>query len=44
MAVDLAWKLGDIVNAGLFVLNIVGLLWFADMIRRGLKDYEEYRV
>jgi len=44
MTVGLAWQLGDIVNAGLFVLNIVGLLWFAGMIRQGLKDYENRRA
>lgn len=44
MKVALVWKLADIVNAGLLIVNILGLLWFVATIRKGLKDYESQRV
>jgi AGCS family alanine or glycine:cation symporter len=44
MTVSLVWKLADIVNAGLLIFNIIGLLWFIGTIRKGLKDYENQRV
>lgn len=37
-------SLADLVNAGLFVVNIVGILWFMTVIRKGLKDYESQRA
>lgn len=40
MTVAMVWELADIVNAGLLVLNVLGLLWFMSMISKGLKDYE----
>ncbi len=44
MTVSIIWKLADIVNAGLLILNILGLVWFVATIRKGLKDYENQRV
>lgn len=44
MKVGLVWDLADIVNGGLLILNIVGLLWFVATIRKGLRDYESQRV
>jgi AGCS family alanine or glycine:cation symporter len=44
MKVALVWDLADIVNAGLLVINILGLLWFVVKIRQGLTDYEGQRV
>jgi alanine or glycine:cation symporter, AGCS family len=43
MKVSLAWDLADIVNAGLLIVNIVGLVWFVGTIRKGLKEYEGER-
>lgn len=43
MKVSLAWDLADIVNAGLLIVNILGLVWFMATIRQGLKDYESQR-
>jgi len=40
MKVDLVWHLADLVNAGLFTLNMLGILWFIGMVRKGLRDYE----
>ena len=44
MKVALVWDLADIVNGGLLILNIIGLLWFVATIRKGLRDYESQRV
>ncbi|MGZ6250862.1 MAG: alanine/glycine:cation symporter family protein [Candidatus Chromulinivorax sp.] len=44
MTVGLAWDLADIVNAGLLIVNILGLIWFIVTIRRGLLDYETERI
>lgn len=44
MKVALVWDLADIVNAGLLIVNIIGLLWFVATIRKGLRDYESQRV
>lgn len=44
MQVPIVWKLADIVNAGLLIINIVGLLWFIGTIRKGLKEYESQRA
>jgi len=44
MTVGIIWKLADIVNAGLLIVNIIGLLWFVATIRKGLRDYESQRV
>lgn len=44
MQVPIVWKLADIVNAGLLIVNLIGLLWFAATIRKGLRDYESQRV
>ena len=41
MDVQIAWSASDLVTAGLFVINIFGLLWFLNKIRKGLFDYEK---
>ncbi len=38
--VSLAWTLSDIVNAALFVINMLGVLWFLPVIKKGLLDYK----
>lgn len=40
MQVPLTCKLADIVNAGLLVVNLLGIIWFIATIRKGLTDYE----
>lgn len=40
MQVSLVWQLADIVNAGLLVVNLLGIVWFIATIRKGLTDYE----
>ncbi len=40
MQVSLTCKLADIVNAGLLVVNLLGIIWFIATIRKGLTDYE----
>ncbi|MBV8660986.1 MAG: sodium:alanine symporter family protein [Candidatus Dependentiae bacterium] len=44
MKVDIVWQLADIVNAGLLIVNILGLIWFIGTIRKGLKNYESVRL
>jgi alanine or glycine:cation symporter, AGCS family len=44
MTVAIVWQLADIINAGLLIVNIIGLLWFVATIRKGLRDYESQRV
>jgi len=44
MNVDLVWKIADLINAGLFVFNMLGMLWFVTAIRKGLQDYENQRA
>ncbi len=41
--VALVWQLADIVNAGLLLVNLFGLVWFAAIITKGLRDYEGQR-
>ncbi|MBP6870100.1 sodium:alanine symporter family protein [Candidatus Babeliales bacterium] len=43
MNVAIVWKLADIVNAGLVVCNLLGLVWFIAVIVKGLKNYEGQR-
>ncbi len=43
MRVALVWQLADIVNAGLLIINILGLIWFVAIIRKGLKEHESVR-
>lgn len=43
MTVGIVWQLADIVNAGLLIVNILGLLWFMTTIRKGLVEYESQR-
>jgi len=38
--VSLAWCLSDIVNAALFVVNMMGILWFLPVIKKGLLAYK----
>ena len=40
MNVKLAWSSSDLVTAALFVINISGLIWFMNKIKKGLSDYE----
>jgi AGCS family alanine or glycine:cation symporter len=40
MDVKLAWSSSDLVTAGLFVINISGLIWFMNKIKKDLFDYE----
>ena len=40
MDVSLAWTLSDIVNAALFFVNMLGVLWFLPVIKKGLLDYK----
>ena len=40
MDVSLALNLSDIVNAALFVVNMLGVLWFLPVIKKGLLDYK----
>lgn len=42
--VDLIWKIADLVNAGLVICNLLGLVWFMTFISRGLKEYEGERL
>lgn len=44
MNVGLAWCASDLINAGLFVINIFGLVWFLQLIRKGLVDYEQQQI
>lgn len=44
MKVSLVWDLADIVNAGLLITNLVGIICFMATIRKGLKNYESQRV
>jgi len=44
MNVDLVWKIADLVNAGLFIINMLGIIWFVAIIRKGLQDYESQRA
>jgi len=41
--VDVVWQLADIVNAGLLIINLLGLVWFIGTIRSGLNKYEAQR-
>jgi len=41
--VAIVWQLADIVNAGLLVVNLIGLVWFVGIISKGLRDYEGQR-
>ena len=43
MDVYLVLNISDLINAGLFLVNILGLLWFLATIRKGLRDYESQR-
>lgn len=43
MTVGIVWQLADIVNAGLLIVNILGLIWFMATIRKGLRDFESQR-
>lgn len=40
MDVSLALNLSDIVNAALFVVNMLGILWFLPVIKKGLLAYK----
>ena len=40
MDVSLALNLSDIVNAALFVVNMLGVLWFLPVIKKGLLAYK----
>ena len=42
--VTIVWMLADIVNAGLVFVNLLGLVWFIDVIVAGLKNYETSRM
>lgn len=42
--VDIVWQLADIVNAGLVICNLLGLVWFVVVIKTGLQDYESKRI
>ena len=44
MEVDLVWSISDLINATLFVINMIGLLWFTGVIRSGLLNYEKQRA
>lgn len=44
MDVSVAWSASDLVTAGLFVINICGLMWFINKIRKGLFDYEKNQI
>ena len=44
MSVQIVWDIADLVNAGLFVCNMLGIIWFVAVIRKGLNDYESQRV
>ena len=44
MNVDLVWSIADLVNAGLFIVNMLGIIWFVAVIRKGLKEYESQRA
>lgn len=39
--VGLVWVLSDLINAGLFVVNIFGILWFVGKIRAGLQELQK---
>jgi AGCS family alanine or glycine:cation symporter len=41
MDVTIAWSASDLVTAGLFGINMCGLIWFAKTIKKGLFDYEK---
>jgi Na+/alanine symporter len=41
--VAVVWQLADIVNAGLLLVNLLGLVWFVGIISKGLRDYESQR-
>lgn len=41
MTVSIVWQLADIVNGGLLIINVLGLVWFMGIIRKGLVDYEQ---
>ncbi len=43
MTVGIVWQLADIVNAGLLIVNILGLVWFMATIRKGLTEFESQR-
>ena len=44
MNVDLVWSIADLINAGLFIVNMLGIIWFVAVIRKGLKEYESQRA
>lgn len=44
MNVAVAWQIADIVTAGLVICNLLGVLWFALVIKNGLKSYEGKRI
>ncbi|AXK60630.1 alanine/glycine:cation symporter family protein [Candidatus Chromulinivorax destructor] len=44
MDVYLILNIADLVNAGLFIVNIVGVLWFIAVVKKGLTTYESQRV
>lgn len=39
MHVELVWSLNNIVNALLLVLNLIGLVWSIDLLKKELKSY-----
>ena len=43
MDVYLILSISDLINAGLFILNVFGILWFVRMISKDLKSYESQR-
>ena len=44
MNVDLVLSISDLINAGLFVMNMLGIIWFVAVVRKGLKEYESQRA
>jgi len=44
MDVYLVLNIADLVNAGLFICNMMGIIWFVAVIRKGLTEYESQRV
>jgi len=44
MNVYLVLDIADLINAGLFVCNMLGIIWFVAVVRKGLTEYESQRV
>jgi Na+/alanine symporter len=37
--VKVVWALSDIINAGMFFINLLAVIWFLPEVKRGLQLY-----